>query len=314
METEELVWAEKYRPMTVDECILPDRIKNKFKQFVEDGDISSNLVLSGTPGVGKTTVALACVKEIDAEYLLVNASMKGNIDTLRYKVEQFVTKMAFNFKRKYVIFDESEGLTAETQKGIRGFIEEYSKYCGFIFTCNDNTLHDAIQSRTIDVSFNFSADERRDLLKRFTERVFEILKSEKVKYNKKDVVNFIIHNKSSLDFRNLIIQLQYAANKGEINYETLKDTIEEDFNNLVSYLKDKKYESAREWIHEHPEYSPKQVRRKLYDTAKSFLTKDSVPMLVLIINKYDFQSNFSVDQDINMDAMFVDCMVDLEFK
>ncbi|PCJ96670.1 MAG: DNA polymerase [Hyphomicrobiales bacterium] len=310
----EVIWDQKYRPTKLDKCILPFRIKHIFKTYLEKGVIEDNLILSGPPGLGKTTIAKAMMEELDAEYIFVNASLHGNIDTLRDLVQGFVTKVSLDGGRKYVIFDEAEKMTSATQDAMKAFIEENSKMTGFIFTCNiKSMITGPLLSRLNLIDFTVNPKERAILMKSFYKRILEILDTEEIPYIEKDIVDFMASNKNSLDFRKFIGQIQMASKFGEINAESLKNQTQQHLEELMPMLKEKDFNSTRKWLTEHPELGAQDLYREFYDLAYAFLKPQSIPQLVLTLGKYQYQNAFVMDQEINTAAFLVEVMVDCEF-
>lgn len=312
---EDVIWAQKYRPKTIEECILPHEIKIKFMSYLEKGVIDDNLVLVGSPGLGKTSSILALTNQLGSEKYLINASLHGNIDVLRNQVQNFAARMSMNGERKYVIFDEAERLTIQTQEAIRGFIEQYSKTCGFIFTCNTKSpLHEAILSRTSVIEFSVTGENKIDMLKEFYKRVVFILKKESIEFDKKVVQHFILSNQNSIDFRNILIQIQGAVLDGKLNGDNLKDKQDEAFIYLIELLKKKDFNNMRKWIVDHPEYSDVDIFTKIYKKCSDIATRETAPLLVLLVAKYQYQASFVSNKDINLASFLTECMVDVEFE
>jgi len=313
--TDHVIWVEKYRPTKVEDCILPFKIKKIFMEYVNIGYISDNLILAGPSGLGKTTVALALMNDLDCEYMLLNASLKGNIDTLRYEVQSFASKSSLDGKRKYVIFDEGDGITRQGQDAFRGLIEEFSATCGFIITCNNkNAINKAIRSRLSVIDFKINAKEKSMLMKSFYKRIVEILELENVEYDSKAIIDYMARNKNSLDFRNIIVTLQKTAKLGVINEENLQNQIETSFDELVTYLKNKDFNKMRKWVSDHQDYNTDEFYRYFYDNMHKFLTSASVPLILIAIAKYQYQAAFVADQEINNAAFLTEVMVDATYK
>jgi DNA polymerase III delta prime subunit len=314
---EHTIWVEKYRPKTINECILPFRIKQSFMKYIEDGEISSNLLLEGPPGLGKTTIALAAMHELDCEYIMINASLDGNIDMIRYEAQSFATKMSLDGKRKYIIWDEAERMSAAAQDAIRSFIEEFSMTCGFIFTCNNkNLIHSAIRSRLATIDFSITREEKPLLLKQYYKRVIEILDEENIEYDKKAIVDYIAQRKNSVDFRNILIHLQHVSKLGKITEDTLFHKIDERFLDLISYLKAKNFDSVRKWVVDNPEFGSSNLYRLFYDNLESSFGSNKALMaaIIILIGKYQYQNEFVADQEINTAAFLVECMLEIGSK
>jgi DNA polymerase III delta prime subunit len=312
----QIIWAEKYRPQKISECILPDDLKTIFQKYVDDGIIGDNLLLSGPPGLGKTTVALALMHELQAEYIFINASLKGNIDTLRNEISEFATRSTLDGSRKYVIFDEAERMSAAAQDGIRGFIQEFSKTCGFIFTCNaKNMLSDAIQSRLANIEFSINADQRKQMLKAYYKRVCEILDNEGIEYDPAAIVSYMSSRKNTIDFRSFLVYIQKISKLGKIEISSIDNINDEsDFNELISFMKQKDFSKVRKWVSDNGSINPTEVYRRFYDSAYDHIEKGTVPILVVLIAKYQYQAAFVADPEINLAAFLVEVMIDVEFR
>ena len=311
---EHTIWVEKYRPKTIDECILPFRIKQAFMKYISDGEISSNLLLEGPPGLGKTTIALAAMHELDADYIFINASLNGNIDTIRYEAQSFATKMSLQGKRKYIIWDEAERMSLASQDAIRSFIEEFSRTCGFIFTCNNkNQIHPAIISRLASVDFSITKEEKPLLLKQYYKRVLEILDEEKIEYDKNAIVEYIAKRKNSVDFRNILIHLQHVSRLGKITSDTLIHKVDERFLDLTGYLKARDFDSVRKWVVDNPEFGSSNLYRLFYDNLESVFpdNKPLMATIIILIGKYQYQNEFVADQEINTAAFLTECMLEI---
>jgi DNA polymerase III delta prime subunit len=307
------LWVEKYRPRKIEDVILPEDLKNTFQEFVNSGNIP-NLLLSGSAGVGKTTVAMAMLQEIKADYIIINGSMNGNIDTLRNDIRNFAATVSFTGGRKYVILDEADYLNANsTQPALRNFMEEYSSNCGFILTCNFvNRIIDPLHSRCSVVEFKISAKEKAELAKQFMQRVCGILDQEKVGYEKKVLAEII--TKHFPDWRRVLNELQRYAATGNIDSGILSSVDNVEIKELVKCLKGREFESMRKWVAQNASMDVNTLFRKLYDAASTILKPDSIPALVLALADYQYKAAFVVDQEINMSACMTQIMMDCEFK
>ena len=260
----DFLWVEKYRPKTVDECILPDDLKNTFQQFVNQNNVP-NLLLSGGPGVGKTTIAKAMLEELKCDYIVVNGSMNGNIDTLRYEIRNFASAVSFSGGRKYVILDEADYLNANsTQPALRNFMEEYSKNCGFILTCNfKNRIIQPLHSRCSVIDFTIPVSDRPLMAKHFWDRLCNILTKENVIHDTKVVAEFI--NKHFPDWRRVLNELQRYSVTGAIDSGILSKIEDISIDNLIGHLKNKKFTDMRKWVAQNIDQEPSTLFRKIYD-------------------------------------------------
>lgn len=307
------VWVEKYRPKTIEECILPERLKTIFQEFVNKGEIP-NLLLSGGPGIGKTTAAKAMLNEIGADYIEINGSMNGNIDTLRIEIQNFASTISMMGGRKFVILDEMDYLNANsTQPALRNFMEQYSKNCGFIGTCNlKNRIIEPLHSRMTGVDFKISKKEIVQLAPQFLKRVMSILEMEGVTADKKVVAAVI--GKFFPDWRRVLNELQGYAATGAIDAGMLTDFAEERFKTLVGLMREKNFTGVRRWVGENEDISASDFYRRFYDSANDVLTKDSVPQLVLHLANYQDKESRVADTQINRSAFAVEVMADCTFK
>ena len=312
MNNEDFLWVEKYRPKTISETILPEDLKSMFQEFVNKKNVPT-LLLSGSAGVGKTTVAKAMLNELDADYIVINGSLNGNIDTLRTQILNFATTVSLHGGRKYVIIDEADYLNPNsTMPSLRNFMEEYSSNCGFIFTCNYRTkIIEPLQSRCAVIDFKFEKKDKKDLMLAFFKRVDFILKAEKIKYDKQ-VVGEII-KKYYPDFRRAINELQRYSTNGVIDSGILINVSDENFKNLIKLLKTKNFTDIRKWVNDNLNGDSNGIYRKFYDTATAHIEKNNIPSLILLIAKYQYQDSFVVDKEINMASFLIEVMVEVEF-
>lgn len=306
------IWVEKYRPRTVAECILPNDILKKFQRFVDEGDFP-NLMLTGSSGTGKTTIAKAMCEEMDIDYLFINASEENGIDVLRTRIRDFATSMSEGGKIKAVIFDEADYLNATSvQPALRGFIEEFSSHCRFIFTCNyPNRLLSAIHSRSAQVEFKISQDERPKISMKFMKRILQILEAEGVEVSDNKVVAELI-NMYFPDFRKVLNRLQYESKEnGKIDEGILARMSDAPMEELIAALKAKNFKKMREWVATAGEMSAS-VYRKFYDHLLDEV-KDPA-QLVLVLADYQSKSAWVVDQEINTVACLTEIMATATFK
>jgi len=308
---EEFLWVEKYRPKTIEETILPDDLKTTFQQFVDQKNIP-NLILAGSAGVGKTTIARAMLEEIGADYIIINGSMNGGIDTLRNEIQHFASTVSFTFSRKYVILDEADYLTNNTQPALRNFMEEFSKNCGFILTCNfKNRIIDPLHSRCSVIDFKIPKSAMPKLAGQFFKRTIKILETENVTFDKAVVAEVI--NKHFPDWRRVLNELQRYSANGTIDSGILGNLQETSIKGLVDFIKDKNYTEMRKWVKMNIDIDQTTLFRKFYDSSKEYMTNDSIPALILILSKYQYQAAFAADAEINIMAFLTELMIECEF-
>ncbi len=305
------LWVEKYRPHKVADCILPEDIKKTFQGFVNKKDIL-NLLLTGGPGMGKTTIAKAMCDEIDASYITINGSTEG-IDTLRVKLAGYASAVSWKEGRKYIILDEADGLNWRMQPALRNFMEEYSHNCGFILTANyKNKIIPALQSRCAIIDFAIKKENKAKLAVQFFKRVKEILDGEGVVFDKESVANVI--QKYFPDWRRVLNELQrYASTNGRIDSGILANTLR-GFPDLIKFMKEKDFTSVRKWTAENADEDPELLFRTFYDSSTDYFKKEFIPQLVLIIAEYMHKSFMCYSQEINFAAFLVEVMLRAEFK
>ena len=307
------LWCEKHRPDTIQKCILSSQLKDTFQQFVNNEHIP-NLLLSGGPGVGKTTVAKAMLNQIDATYMMINGSEESGIDILRNKIKNFASTVSFDTNRKFVILDEADYLNPQsTQPALRGFIEEFHKNCGFILTCNfKNRIIEPLHSRCSVVEFKIPNEEKPKLAAQFFKRITDILEEENVKFNPKAVAGII--EKFFPDWRRCLNELQRYSASGEIDAGILVNISDENLKEMVGFLKEKEFGNMRKWVANNLDNDPTRIYRKIYDTLYERLEPDSVPPLVLIIADYQYKSAFVADFEINLLACMAEIASNVRFK
>lgn len=307
------LWVEKYRPQTIDECILPDSMKKTFKEFINSGELP-NFLFCGGAGVGKTTVAKALCNEIGAEYLFINGSEESGIDVLRSKIKNFASSVSLTDAKKVVILDEADYLNANsTQPALRGFIEEFSNNCRFIFTCNfKNRIIEPLHSRCAVVEFKIENSEKPKIAAGFYRRVIDILSFEKVEADSKVVAELI--TKYFPDYRRILNELQRYSVSGKIDAGILVNLGDESYVELVKNLKAKNFTEVRKWVGKNSDIESTELFRKLYDKAIDYLELGSVPQLVLILADYQYKAAFVADREINTMAALTEIMGQLKFK
>jgi len=309
---DEFLWVEKYRPKTIKDTILPAGMKKTFQEFVDNGEIP-NLLLSGTQGTGKTTVARALCEEIGADYIVINGSMNGGIDTLRNDIKNFASTVSLGGGRKVVILDEADYLNPQsTQPALRGFIEEFSKNCSFILTCNfKNRIIAPLHSRCSVIDFKIDNSEKPKLAGQFFKRVLEILKSEEVTGNDKVVVELVTRHFP--DNRRILNELQRYGASGTIDEGILSVTTDANIKILMTELKAKNFKEVRKWVALNIDNDPVQLYRSLYDSASTYIAARSIPQLVVTIADYQYKSAFVADQEINLVACLTELMVECDY-
>jgi DNA polymerase III delta prime subunit len=309
----DILWVEKYRPVTIDDCILPSELKQTFQQFVDNEEIP-NLLLTGTAGVGKTTVAKAMLEQIGCTYMMINGSEESGIDTLRTKIKNFASTVSMDGKRKYVILDEADYLNPQsTQPALRGFIEEFSRNCGFILTCNfRNRIIEPLHSRCSTVEFRIPNAEKPQLAMGFMKRVQHILETENVKSDERVVAELI--NKFFPDWRRCLNELQRYSATGSIDAGILVNLSDNSIKELVSFIKDKDFKSCREWVVHNLDNDPHRIYRRVYDSLSGNVPDSAIPHCVLILGNYSYKSAFVADQEINLLACLTEMMIEVPFK
>lgn len=305
------LWVEKYRPHTIADTILPKELKAHFQQFVDQKNIP-NLLFTGGAGIGKTTVARSMLEQIGSDYMVINGSLNRGIDMLRNEIAGFATTMSFAGGRKYVILDEADNLTHVIQPALRNFMEEYSKNCGFILTCNyKNRIIPALHSRCSVVDFTISKKEASAIAGQFFKRTCEILGLEGIKYDRQVVAKLI--QKYYPDWRRTLNELQRYSSTGNIDSGILVGNTAS-ISSLLTLMKDKNFTEARHWVKENIDSDPAALLRAFYDASVEHFNINSIPLLVILVAKYQYQSTFSADPEVNVMAFIAECMVNLDFK
>jgi DNA polymerase III delta prime subunit len=312
MSKDEILWSQKYRPKTVADCVLPEDIKKTFQEFVDNATIPS-LLLSGSQGCGKTTVAKALCQEVGVDYIVINGSDENGIDVLRGKIKSYASSVSLSGGRKVVIIDESDYLSQNCMPALRGVMEEFSKNCSFILTCNyKNRIIEPIHSRCAVIEFKIPKEENLKLRSQFFKRVCLILDQESIEYNKEVIAKVV--GKYYPDNRRILNELQRYGMSGSIDTGILAQVSDIKLTPLVKCLREKNFADTRKWLSDNEDIDCNTLFRKFYDHMYDFLVPNSIPHLVLLIAKYQYQSAFVADQQINMMALFTEMMIEMEFK
>ena len=309
----DFLWVEQYRPKTIDDCILPDSLKSLFSAFIKKGEIS-NMLFSGTAGIGKTTVAKALCEQMNCDWIMINGSEEGGIDVLRNKIKNFASTVSLSGGKKVVILDEADYLNPQsTQPAMRGFVEEFHKNCRFILTCNfKNRIIEPLHSRFSNIEFKVNPKDKPKLASKLFERAVYILKEQNISYEDKVLVELI--TKHFPDFRKLINELQRYSVSGSIDAGILVNVSDENLKTLVSHLKNKEFSDMRKWVVNNLDNDPVKIFRKIYDTLYTNLEPSTIPHAVLIIADYQYKSAFVADQEINLVACLTELMSQVKFK
>ena len=308
---EEFLFVEKYRPKTIEECILPDGLKDTFQEIVQKGELP-NMMFTGSAGVGKTTVARALCNEMGLDYMMINGSEDGNIDTLRGKIKQFASTISLQGGQKVVILDEADYLNPQsTQPALRGFIEEYSTNCRFILTCNfKNRIIGPLHSRCSIYEFNIG--NKSKMAGHFMQRLQFILDSENITYENQVLAELIM--KYIPDWRRVINECQRYGMSGTIDTGILVTLSESSIKGLMSDLKDKNFKSMRKWVTDNMDVESAKIFRMVYDNMISYVEASSVPQLVLILADYSYKDSFVADHELNVVACMTEIMSQIKFK
>jgi DNA polymerase III delta prime subunit len=312
---DDFIWVEKYRPKTIDECILPENIKKTFNDFLDKGEVP-NLLLAGPPGCGKTTVARALCQQLGADFYVINGSDEGRfLDTVRNNAKNFASTVSLSStaKHKVIIIDEADNTTPDVQLCLRAFTEEFIKNCRFIFTCNyKNKIIQPLHSRCAVVEFGIKGKDRQAVAATFFKRTQEILDTEGVKYDNKVLVELI--NKHFPDWRRVLNELQRYSVGGTIDTGILATFSDVKVDDLVKKLKEKDFPEVRKWVVNNLDNDTSVLLRRIYDACFDSMVPNSIPAAVLTLAKYQYQMAFVADQEINMLACLTEIMVECEFK
>lgn len=308
----DFLWVEKYRPKTITETILPDSLKNIFQQIADGGELP-NMLFSGTAGLGKTTIAKALCNQLNLDYILINGSEEGNIDTLRTKIKQFASSVSLQGGYKVVILDEADYLNPQsTQPALRGFIEEFANNCRFILTCNfKNRIIEPLHSRCGVYEFNTSKKDMVVLCEQMLVRCSDILQKENIQYNAKDIAPLIM--KYAPDWRRILNELQRYSINGSIDSSVLSNVSDVNYDNLFTFLKDKDFKKMRSWVANNMDTDASSIFRGVYDRMSSNVNSHSIPQLVLILADYQYKNAFVADHELNVVACMTEIMANVDF-
>ena len=311
----DFIWVEKYRPQTIEECILPDNTKRTFKEFLNKGEIP-NMLLAGPPGVGKTTVAKALCNELGVDFYVINGSDEGRfLDTVRNNAKNFAStvSLASEAKHKVIIIDEADNTGNDVQLLLRAFIEEFAGNCRFIFTCNyKNKILEPLHSRCAVVDFSIRGKEKQQIAANFFQRLNFILEQERIEADKKVLVELV--NKHFPDWRRVLNECQRYSVSGKIDSGILAAFSDVAVNDLIKNLKAKNFPEVRKWVNSNMDNDTSVLFRRIYDSLYESLVPNTIPAAVLVIAKYQYQMAFVADQEINMLACLTEIMVECEFK
>ena len=315
MSRDEFLWVEKYRPKTIEDCILPENIKKTFTDFLNKGEVP-NLLLSGPAGCGKTTVAKALCNELGVDVYVINGSDEGRfLDTVRNNAKNFASTVSLSStaKHKVIIIDEADNTTSDVQLLLRASIEEFANNCRFIFTCNyKNKIIEPLHSRCAVVDFNIRGKEKANLAAGFYGRLQDILQKESIQYDPKVLIELI--NKHFPDWRRILNECQRYSSGGEINSGILATFSDVRINDLITFLKEKNFTEVRKWVVANLDNDASGLLRRVYDACYDCLSPQSIPAAVLVIAKYQYQCAFVADQEINLLAALTELMVECEFR
>ena len=311
----DFIWVEKYRPQTIEDCILPDNIKKTFKEFLNKGEIP-NMLLAGPPGVGKTTVAKALCNELGVDFYVINGSDEGRfLDTVRNNAKNFASTVSLTSeaKHKVIIIDEADNTGNDVQLLLRAFIEEFAGNCRFIFTCNyKNKILEPLHSRCAVVDFSIRGKEKQQIAANFFQRLNFILEQERIETDKKVLVELV--NKHFPDWRRVLNECQRYSVSGKIDSGILAAFSDVAVDDLIKNLKEKNFPEVRKWVNSNMDNDTSVLFRRIYDSLYECLVPNTIPAAVLVIAKYQYQMAFVADQEINMLACLTEIMVECEFK
>jgi DNA polymerase III delta prime subunit len=310
----EFLWVEKYRPQKLDDCILPEGLLKTFKSIVDSGEMQ-NMLLTGSSGLGKTTVARAMCNMLDLDYMIINGSDEGrSIDTLREKLRQFASSISLHSSRpKVIILDEADYLGTAMQPALRGFIEEFSNNCRFVLTCNfKNKIIEPLHSRCAVIEFNTSKKQMASLANSFLKRLEFILKAEGIQYEQSVVAELIL--RFAPDWRRVLNECQRYSVSGKIDKGILINTSDVNVDSLITAIKNKDFKAGRSWVANNIDVEPAAVFRKIYDGITEYAQPESIPNIIVILAKYQYQDAFVADHELNLVACLIELMANGEWK
>lgn len=310
---DQFLWVEKYRPKKIEDCILPKQLKETFQTIVNKGELP-NLMFTGTAGLGKTTVARALCEQLGIDYIIINGSEEGNIDTLRTKIRQFASTVSLQGGYKCVILDEADYLNPQsTQPALRGFIEEFANNCRFILTCNfKNRIIEPLHSRCGVIDFKFDKKSLAQLCGQFMNRLSDILKTESVTYDEAVLAELIM--KHAPDWRRVLNEAQRYSINGAIDEGILVTLSDKSINDLMTALKAKNFKGMREWVVNNIDTEPHAIFRKVYDALGENLQPQSIPQVIIILADYQYKNAFVADHELNVVACMTEVMANAEWK
>tara|TARA_Y100001972_G_scaffold6965_1_gene7449 strand:- start:3361 stop:4302 length:942 start_codon:yes stop_codon:yes gene_type:complete len=313
MSKSEFLWVEKYRPQIIEDCILPKGLKKTFQQIVDTGEVH-NMLLTGSSGLGKTTVARALCNQLNLDYIIINASEESGIDVLRSKIKQFASSVSLNGGTKVVILDEADYLNAQsTQPALRGFIEEFSANCRFILTCNfKNRIIEPLHSRCSVIEFNTTKKQLASLAACFMKRLQTILTSEGVDFNNEILAELIM--RYAPDWRRVINECQRYSSSGEITSDILIGLSDQNITALVGFLKNKDFKNMRTWVTNNTDVDSSVIFRRIYDTLYDYAQPQSIPSIILILADYQYKAAFVADKELNTVACLTEIMASSDWK
>ena len=311
--SDEFLWVEKYRPKTVSDTILPGNLQETFQKIVDSGSLP-NMLFTGTAGLGKTTVAKAMCNELNLDYIIINGSEEGNIDTLRGKIKQFASSVSLQGGVKVVILDEADYLNPQsTQPALRGFIEEFANNCRFILTCNfKNRIIEPLHSRCGVYEFNTTKKDLAELCDQFLKRSQKILDDENIKYDQMSVVNLIM--KFAPDWRRILNELQRNSFVGNISGLSNDNNGSDNFSKLLNFIKDKDFKNMRQWVSNNIDTDSSYIFRGIYDNMTDHIAPQGIPQVILILADYQYKNAFVADHELNVVACLTEIMANVEFK